>query len=74
MIVGCILANGARRSYCQLGKQKRGRSKTVAKAGNATNILNIVDASSWWVGRVHVMRWCNGKHFGVLRQAVDLLA
>ena len=55
-------------------KQKRGYSTTNVKAGNATNILNKVDINSWWVGRVLAMRWRNGKQFGVLRQAVDLLA
>jgi hypothetical protein len=55
-------------------KRKRGRSTSVVKAGNATNILNKVDANSWWVGRVQAMRQRNGKQFGVLRQAVDLLA
>ena len=47
---------------------------TVVKVGIATNILNIVDFSSWWVDRVHAMRRHNGKQFGVLKQAVDLLA
>ena len=55
-------------------KRKRGRSSIVNKAGNATNILNGVDEGSWWVGRVQAMRRRNGKQFGVLRQAVDLLA
>jgi hypothetical protein len=55
-------------------KRKRGRSSVVNKAGNATNILNEVDEGSWWVGRVQAMRHRNGKQFGVLRHAVDLLA
>ena len=55
-------------------KKKRGCSMIVVKAGNATNILNKVDANSWWVGRVHAMRRHNGKQFGVLRHVVDLLA
>jgi hypothetical protein len=55
-------------------KRKRGFSMTDVKVGNATNILNGVDSSSWWVGRVQAMRRRNGKQFGVLRQAVDLLA
>ena len=47
---------------------------TEVKVGNATDILNGVDSSSWWVSRVQTMRRRNGKQFGVLRQAVDLLA
>ena len=47
---------------------------TVVKVGNATNILNGVDFSSWWVGKMQAMRQCNGKQFGILRQVVDLLA
>ena len=47
---------------------------TVVKVGNDTNILNKVDFSSGWVDRVQAMRQRNGKQFGVLRQAVDLLA
>ena len=55
-------------------KRKKGRSSTANKAGNATNILSGVDEGSWWVGRVQALRRRNGHQFGVLRQAVDLLA
>ena len=55
-------------------KRKEGLSMTDVKAGNTTNILNGVDSSSLWVGKVQPMRRRNGKQFGVLRQAVDLLA
>ena len=34
-----------------VAKQKRGCSMIVIRARNVTNILNGVDASSWWVGR-----------------------
>ena len=44
-----------------VAKRKRGRVITVVKAINATNILNGVDSSSWWVKRVQAMRRCNGK-------------
>ena len=33
-------------------KRKWRRLMIVVKAGNALNILNKVDACSWWVGRV----------------------
>ena len=46
----------------------------VVKARNATKILNEIDSNSWWVGRVQAMRRRNEKQFGVLGQAVDLLA
>ena len=55
-------------------KRKKGRSCVANTAGNATNIMNGVYEGSWWVGRVQAMRRRNGKQFGVLRQAVDLLA
>ena len=57
-----------------VAKQKSEHSRIIVKVGSAINILNGVDTSSWWVGRVQSMRWHNGKQFGVLRQAVDLLA
>ena len=47
--------------------KKMGCSTTIVKARNATNILNEVDAGSWWVGRVHAMWRHNGKKFGLLR-------
>ena len=46
---------------------------TAFKYGNATNILNIVESSSWWMGRVKAMRQRNGKQFGVLRQDMTSL-
>ena len=61
-------------SIKSIAKRKRGYSTIVVKVVNATKILDILDATSWWVGRVQGMRWHNEKQFGVLRQAVDLLA
>ena len=57
-----------------VAKRKRGHSLIVVKVGNATNILNRVDFSLWWVDRVRVIRRRNGNQFGVLRPTVDLLA
>jgi len=56
-----------------LPNEKKGRSTTIFKTGNATNISNGVDAiHGGWVGCT--MRPRNRKQFGVLRQVVDLLA
>jgi hypothetical protein len=38
-----------------VAKRKKRFSMIDVKAGNATNILNVVDSSSWWVGRVQAM-------------------
>jgi hypothetical protein len=56
-----------------IAKRKKGRSTTIVKTRNATNISNEVDAiHGGWVGCT--MRRRNRKQFGVLRQTVDLLA
>jgi hypothetical protein len=52
---------------------KKGCLRIVVKARNAINILNRVDADSWWVGRVQATWWRNGKQFGVLGHVIDLL-
>jgi len=54
-----------------IAKRKKRISTTVVKAGNATKILNGLDATSWWVGRVQAMRRRNEKQFGVLRAGSD---
>jgi hypothetical protein len=63
-----------RRTNEAIVNYKKERSTIDVKVGNVTNILNEVDATSWWIGRVQAMWRRNGKMFRVLRHVVDLLA
>jgi len=54
-------------------KRVKGRQNAASKSGSPTNILQGVDAGSWWIGRVQKMRRKVGTQWGLLRHPIDLI-